>query len=670
MAISKPQDRSSCLEDKGVVSGVCLLLAIAVFLVFDQTLHFGFVNFDDDVYVYQNPQVVQGLTLHGIGWAFTHIHNANWHPLVMMSLMLDAQIYGLKAGGYHLTNILLHGATAILLFLVLRRMTGMLWPSAFVAAVFAILPLRVESVAWVTERKDVLSGLFFVLTLWAYGRYVEKSEVRSPKSKVWYGLTMLFFTLGLLSKPTLVTVPFVLLLLDYWPLGRVAGGGWRVARVRQLLLEKLPLFGLAAVFSLVTFITQKKAGALAALERQPLAIRWENALANYAVYLSNMFWPDNLAALYPRQAASPAWEIMVAGGLLLLITVLVVAFARRFPYLVTGWLWYLGMLVPMIGIVQAGFVTRADRFTYLPQIGLCLIIAWTIKDLTASWRYRRQLLGVAALAVIVALMIGAWKQTSYWRDSESLWTRTLDCTSDNAFAHLNLGLALGAEGRLDEAIEHFQKAAEIGPLQAQAYNDLGIMLVGKGRLDEAVTNFARAVEIQPDYAAAHLNWGAVLATQGKTNEAIALFQRAIELKPDYADAHYNLARELAAQGKTAEAIGHYQRAIQLQPESSEVFYNLGIALAAEGKLAEAVEQYQKAIQLKPDYADAHGNLANVLAAQGRLEEAIKEYQRTLELVPDSAQAHFRYGQALQAQRDFKAAITEYQRTIELNPRHV
>jgi len=669
MAVSKPQNCPLPPKGKGMVPGVCMLLAIAVFLVFAQTLRYGFINFDDDVYVYKNPQVAHGLTVRGISWALTHTTSNLYHPLTMMSLMLDDQIYGLNAGGYHLTNVLLHAATAILLFLVLRRMTGALWSSAFVAAVFAIHPLRVESVAWVTERKDVLSGVFFVLTLGAYGRYVEQSKVRGPRRGVFYGLTVMLFALGLLSKPTLVTVPFLLLLLDYWPLGRLAGGKWQMARVRPLLLEKLPLFGLAGVFGLVTFITQKAAGALAVLEKQPLPVRLENAVVNYAAYILKLFWPENLAALYPPQTGAPLWEMVVAAGLLLCVTVLALAFARRRPYLLVGWLWYLGMLVPVSGIVQAGFITRADRFTYLPQIGLCIAVVWVIKDLTVSWRHRWQVLGTAAVTVITALMIVAWKQTTYWRDSESLWNHTLACTSDNAIAHLNLGLALGAEGRLDEAIEHYQKAAELNPNQPQAYNNLGIMLVGKGRLEEAVTNFTRAVQIQPGYAEARLNWGTVLAMQGKISEAIALFQQALDLKPDYADAHYNLGRVLAAQGKMAEAIGHYQRAIQLQPDSPEVYYNLGIALAAEGKAAEAAGQYRAVIQLEPNYADAHGNLANVLAAQGRLEEAVREYQRTLELVPNSAQAHFRYGQALQAQHDYVGAKIEYQQALALEPKH-
>jgi tetratricopeptide (TPR) repeat protein len=726
MATSKLQNRSSCPDGKGVVPGVCLLLAIAVFLVFGQTLRYGFINYDDNVYVYQNPQVAQGLTLHGIGWAFTHTTSNLYHPLTMMSLMLDAQAYGLKAGGYHLTNILLHGVTAILLFLVLRRMMGLrsnksigattpqvglrsnksigattpqvglrtdksagatatqagvLWPSAFVAAVFAIHPLRVESVAWVTERKDMLSGLFFMLTLGAYVRYAQKrSKVESRESRVqavpaldprpWtldYCLTLLFFTLGLLSKPTLVTLPFVLLLLDYWPLNRF---GPSTRTVLRRVFEKFPLLLLAAASSIITFLLQRNSGTLAVLEKQSLTLRLENALVNYATYIYKMLWPENLAALYPYRAGTPAWEIVAAGGLLLFVTVLVVAFARRFPYLVTGWFWYLGMLVPMIGIVQAGFVTRADRFTYLPQIGLYLIMAWTIKDLTASWRYRRQILGVAAASVIAALMVCAWKQTSYWRDSKSLWIHTLACTPDNAVAHLNLGLALGTEGRLDEAIEHFQRASEISPNHPQAYNNLGNVLVWKGRPEDAIANFARAIQIQPDYAEAHNNLANMLAKKGQFAEAIAHYQKAIQLNPDYADAHYNLGIVLVRQKQSAEATRQFQLALQINPDNAGAHYNLGVVFGLQGDLGKAVEQYRKAIENKPDYADAHGNLANVLVAQGRLDEAVKEYRRTLELVPDSAQAHFRFGQALQMLHNFAAAKTEYQKVLELDPKHL
>jgi len=663
-----------------------------------------------------------------------------------MSLMLDAQAYGLKAGGYHLTNILLHGVTAILLFLVLQRMmclrseasspqvglrsnksigattpqvglradksagatatqAGALWPSAFVAAVFAIHPLRVESVAWVTERKDVLSGLFFMLTLWAYARYAQKrSKVESRESGAqavpalaprlpgaakrsgdgWtldYCLVLLFYALGLLSKPTLVPLPFVLLLLDYWPLERFTIYDTDSCRVlaihrslrftiRRLLLEKIPLFALAAGFSLLTFITQKDAGALAVLERQSLAVRLGNALVNYATYISKMLWPENLAALYPCRAGAPAWEIVVAGGLLLFVTVLVVAFARRFPCLVTGWLWYLGMLVPVIGIVQAGFVTRADRFTYLPQIGLYLIIAWTFKDLTASWRYHRQVLGAGAFGVIVALMVCAGKQTSYWRDSESLWTHALACTSDNAVAHVNLSLELTAKGRLDEAIEHCQKAMEISPNRPQAYNNLGNVFAAQGRNDEAIKYLQRAIQIEPGYAEAHNNLGAILASQGWLDEAIEHFQKAIQSKPDYADAHYNLGLVLVRQKQSAGATTQFQLVLQINPDYAEAHYNLGVLFGLRGQLDEAVEQYRKAIGIKPDYADAHGNLANVLVAQGRLDEAVKEYRRTLEMVPDSAQAHFRFGQALQTLHNFAAAKTEYQKVLELDPKHV
>jgi tetratricopeptide (TPR) repeat protein len=672
-------------DDKRVVFGICVLLAVAVLLVFGQTLRYEFVNLDDNVYVYQNPVVMKGLTSWGIIQAFTHSVNSLYHPLTMLSLMLDGQVYGLNPGGYHLTNVLLQAATAILLFLVLRRMmmslhrdksagdtaspTGALWPSAFVAAVFAIHPLRAESVAWVSERKDVLSGLFFMLTLLMYAWYVEQSKTQSPKARVSYGFMLLFYAWGLLSKPSLVTLPFVLLLLDYWPLERFMIHDLRFS-IRRLLLEKIPLFALAAVFSLLTFITQKNAGALAVLERQPLTLRWENVLVSYATYILKTLWPENLAALYPYQAVVPAWEIIVAGGLLLSVTVLTVMFARRFPYLLVGWLWYLGMLVPMIGIVQIGFHSHADRYTYLPQIGLGLAVAFAARDSTVSWRHRRQALGAGAFGIIVVLMVCAWKQTSYWRDSESLWTHTLACTTDNAVAHINLSLDFAAKGRLDEAIEHCQKAIEISPNRPQVYNNLGTILLWKGRRDDAITNFARAIQVQPDDAEARLNWGVALASQGKMPEAIALFKRALELKPDYTYAHFNLGIALASQGLLSEAIEHYQKAIQLNPDYAEAHYQLGTAFGLCGRLGEAVEQFKITIELKPDDTDAHGNLAKLLATQGKLDEAIKEYQRTLALAPHSDQAHFRYGQALQAQHHFAAAKTEYQKALDLNPQNL
>src|ERR1017187_2020026 len=511
--------RPAGLTGRGTVPGVCIFLAAIIWVVFGQTLGHEFVNYDDDFYVYENPAVTRGLTLQGIIWAFTHVHCSNWHPLTWVSHMLDWQFYGLSPGGHHLTNILLHTATAILLFLILRQMTGALWRSAFVAAVFAIHPLRVESVAWVAERKDVLSGLFFMLTIGAYARYVQKqSKVEGRESsaetipaldslarrseakmaRLWtldYCLVVLFFALGLMCKPMLVTLPLVLVLLDYWPLRRVAGGGWRVtgekngkpstlncppntpardqlaihrsssefgAQLSTLLLEKLPLLGLAVASCAVTIFAHTKS--ILPFENMSLSLRVGNASISCVAYLGQMFWPSGLAVLYPFTAEGVGVsEVVLSLVLLAGISTGVFILRRRRPCFLTGWLWYLIMLAPVIGIVQVGAQARADRYTYLPQIGFFFLLSRAAADLCAGWRHRRVVLGGGSTIIPMALIFCARAQTAYWRNSESLWTHTLACTSDNFIGHNNLGIALFKTGNVDEAMVHYQKALEIKP---------------------------------------------------------------------------------------------------------------------------------------------------------------------------------------------------------------
>jgi tetratricopeptide (TPR) repeat protein len=631
--------RPAGLGDLWTVIGVCLFLAAITFIVFGQTFHYGFVNLDDNLYVYENPVVGGGLTLKGIAAMFTHVECHFYHPLTMISLMLNDQLNGLQPGGYHLANVLFHTLSAILLFLVLRRMTGFTWRSAFVAAVFAIHPLRVESVAWVSERKDVLSGLFFMLTIGAYVRYVEKSKAqlrwgasRRPKSRVWYGLMLLSFTLGLLSKPTLVTLPFVLLLLDYWPLNRFE---LSTKRVLWLVLEKIPLFALSAAASVMTVIAEGEA--VVPTKGSSLVDRIGNPIMSYVIYMRQMVYPADLAPFYPFPAEDMfGWKIILALVLLVAISAVAIAGRRKRAYLLVGWLWYVGMLVPMIGIIQVGNFAHADRLTYLPMIGLSVALTWAVAELCAGWRYRRVVLGGCATVILVALIFCARAQTAYWRNSESLWTHTLACTSGNYIAHNDLGEALLQKGRVDEAMDHFKKAVKITPTYADGYYNLGNALMQIGHSDEAMELFRKVLEIQPSHIKANNNLGVALMRSGRPDEAIAYCQKAIDLNPDYAEAHYNL----------------------------------GAVFGMLGRLDEAVEQYRIAIQLKPDYADAHGNLANVLATQGKFDEAIPEYRRTLELVPDSAQAHFRFGQALQGQRNFGAAIQEYQKALDLAPGHL
>jgi tetratricopeptide (TPR) repeat protein len=619
------------------VVGVCVFLVGAIWVVFGQTLGHGFVNFDDDIYVYQNPVVLKGLTFQGISHVFTHRMCDFYHPLTMVSFMLDAQAYGLKAGGYHLTNILLHGMTAILLFLVLRQMmmdlgadkrvgaaatqVGALWPSAFVAAVFAIHPLRVESVAWVTERKDVLSGLFFVLTLGAYVRYT-----RNPFSLVRYLKIIFLFALGLLSKPSLVTLPFLLLLLDYWPLDRMQPAAPRSTFkvLRPLIIEKIPLFVLSTASCVATILTQLSS--LAPVKELPLFHRTGYAAASYVVYLGQMFYPGDLAVVYPfPQKGLPLPEVVLALALLAGISVVVLALRQRHPYLVVGWLWYLGMLVPMIGMVHVGSVARADRFTYLAQIGVYILLTWTAIELTASWRSRRWVLGGGALVVLAVLIACARDQTAYWRDSESLWTHTLACTSGNSVAHYNLGGIFLQQGRMDEAIAQYQKTLEIKPDDDEAYNNLGNVFLQQGRMDEAISCYQKALEINPSHAKALNNLGDAFRQQGRMDEAIAQFQKALAINPGYAEVHNNLGSAFRQQGRMDEAIAQFQKALAINPDYAEAHYNLGNAFLQQGHMDKATAHFQQALTIKPGYVEAQNNMAWVLATcpQASLRNGIK-----------------------------------------------
>ncbi len=558
------------MHDAFAATAISIALLLAVVLVFGQTVRHDFVSYDDQQYVYENPRVTGGLTARGIAWAFTTDHAFNWHPLTWLSHMLDCQIYGLHPGGHHMTNILLHAAAAILLFLVLWRMTGFLWRSAFVAAVFAVHPLRVESVAWVAERKDVLSGLFFMLTLGAYVRYV-----RRPFSLGRYLTVAVFFALGLMAKPMLVTLPFVLLLLDYWPLGRMglpmAGRSspfpWRV------IVEKLPLLVMAAASCVATYFAQGKA--VVSVDVIPISSRIANALVSYMAYIGDLFYPVGLAVLYPYPGGGlPIWKVIASTLALAGISTAALVWRRRFPYLFVGWFWYVGMLVPVIGLVQVGLQSMADRYTYLPQIGLCLLITWGIAQIAAFKCHRRRMCGGASALAILVLMGLAWRQTSYWRNSETLWTRALACTERNYIVHHNLG----------------------------------IVLTGRGQVDAAIVQFQRALEIQPDYADAHTNLGVVLAGRGEFDAAIAHYLKALEIKPNDAKTHDNLGSALDSLGQFDAAIAHYQRALEIEPDSAEVHYNFGIALAGCGQVDAAIAHFQKALEIKPDFTEARNNL--------------------------------------------------------------
>ena len=602
--------------NRWLVLAICLGLTAITWAVFGQTLRFQFVNFDDGAYVFKNPQVARGLTSEGIVWAFTHVHAANWHPVTWLSHMLDSQLYGLNSGRHHFTNVLLHTATAILLFLILRQMTGALWRSAFVAAVFAIHPLRAESVAWVAERKDVLSGLFFMLTIWAYVRYSRRPSAAR------YGLLLFLFAFGLMSKPMLVTLPFVLLLLDYWPLDRLGAGQPRDPKFttrRKLIVEKLPLIGLVAASSVATLFAQKVA--LQPLANISITARVGNALMSGVVYVRQLFWPFRLTAYYPF-----APEDVVAGKVLLSLALLAavsvaVFVLRRHRYLVTGWLWYLIMLGPVIGIIQVGDQAHADRYTYLPQIGLGLLITWGAADLFARWRYHRLILGTLSLTLVTVLAFKARTQAAYWQNSESLWLHTLALTSNNMAAEQNLGETLHEKGQIEEAMVHFQNALRINPNLASVHSSLGVALLETGRPEESLAHLQTAVALDPHDGDAHYNMGNTLMEIGQASEALAHFNTALQINPDDTQALNNMAWMLATWPDAmirdgTKAVALAERAVLLTDNKEpRTIATLAAALAETARFPEAAQTAERAAQLARD----QGNLALADSIRARAE---------------------------------------------------
>jgi tetratricopeptide (TPR) repeat protein len=614
---------------KATILAICVFLAAITWLVFGQTLRHEFINYDDDKYVYENAEVTAHFTLHGTVWAFTHSHANNWHPLTWISHMLDYQLFGLKAGGHHFTNVLLHTIAVLLLFLVLCQMTGSIWRSAFVAALFAIHPLRVESVAWVAERKDVLSGVFFMLTLGAYLRYARQQTL------VRYLIVALLFAFGLMSKPMLVTVPFVLLLLDYWPLQRQ--WSWR-----RLIVEKIPLLALSAASCLVTLSAQKDL--ITSIERLPVAQRIGNALISCVTYMHQMAWPTRLAVFYPYHLTSFfSAEVILAALLLIAITIVAIIARRKFPYIIIGWFWYLIMLVPVIGVVQVGIQAHADRYTYLPEIGLSILATWMMVDLAAAWRFPRKILGAAAVIIISVLVWRASFQASYWRDSEEIWRHTLAVTANNSIAHNNLGNALLQKNKIDEAMAQFQQAAEISPHDTDVQNSLGNALFRNGKVVDAITHYRIALQLQPNNAEVRNNLGNALFHTGQIDEAITYFQSALQLLSAQSDvrateAHYNLGNALFQKGQIDDAIAHYRKAVEVNSDySAEAHYNLGNAFLRKEQLDEAILHYQKTLELQPEHSNAHNNLGNALRQKGLTKEAILHFREAWQNDPSSVQ---------------------------------
>lgn len=587
---------------------ILLGLAVMTFGIYAQVIGHQFITFDDPTYIQENPMVNRGVKLAGLAWAFTTFYATNWHPLTWISHMIDCQLFGTNAGRHLLVNAMIHVANTLLVFWFLLRTTRARWPSALVAALFALHPLHVESVAWASERKDTLSTFFGLLSLIAYTRYVEAPSFSR------YAWTAITLALGLMAKPMLVTWPFVMLLIDYWPLRRWQGAKSKAQRaeLRKIILEKIPLFVLVAASAIMTFIAQSRGGAVRTLGHEPLALRLSNALVSYAKYLLLTFWPNDLALYYPFAGIQP-WQVIGAVFLLIGITALCLSQRRVRPYLIVGWLWFLGTLVPVIGIIQVGGQIMADRYFYIPSIGLFIALVFGLANIAKSWRVAPSLSAAIAGGVLLILATLTNAQIQRWHDSFTLFEHTLAVTPPNLRIQYNLGIALGASGRYDEAAAHFAKALQIDPNFYDGLVAMGVTSAHQGRLPEAIEYFQAAIRSQPDEPKAHVQLGHALWTQKRDQAALEEMERATQLAPKDADILADLGLALALVGRIPEAIEQLHDALRLNPNSAETHNNLGLALLASGKARESIPEFEMALRLNPELRGAADNLRRAQA---------------------------------------------------------
>jgi protein O-mannosyl-transferase len=692
---------------RGLTALVGAALCLGALAVWWPALRNGFINYDDGGYVVQNLHVHRGLSWETVQWAFGTTRNGNWHPLTWLSHCLDCQWHGLNPAGHHLTSVLFHVCNTGLLFLALYRLTGAVWRSGWVAAFFALHPLRVESVAWVAERKDVLSAFFFLLTLLAYGRYAKKSEVRSPKpegnpkleireegdklrepasdatlhaprstlyasilhppSSIFYFLSFLFFALGLMSKPMVVTLPFVLLLLDYWPLCRfeLSTLHSQPSTIWPLLREKLPFFALSAAASVVTFIVQSAGGNTESL---PLSYRLSTTVVAYAGYIAKLLWPHYLAVFYPRPASWPLASVLGAAVLLAGVTAFVCWRGRTQRYLLTGWFWFLGMLVPVIGLVAIGEHALADRYTYLPSIGLLIALVWGLADLVPGHAMARNIVATLGLAALTACVLTIRTYLKQWANSLTLFEHALQVTENNQLAYLIAADCLKSAHEHNRAGEYCAKALLICPVSAPGWNLMAVLQAEEGKLDDALVCASNGIKAKPDWnAEAYFNRGTILLDLGRKAEARADFERAVKMNGEHLLSRINLATLLVEAGELDRAIEHYQAALRLDPGQAVCHYNLANALTRAGRLSEAIQHFEQSLRLDPANAGAQCNLAQALVRQQRTNEAITHFEAALQLDPTLAQAH--YGVAVAAGRrgDTTQALAHLRLALQPNP---
>lgn len=639
---------------------ICFFIVIVTSAVYWRIGEFEFIEYDDHEYIIHNPHIQEGLTLKSITWSFKATYAVNWHPVTWLSHILDVELYGMDPGMHHRINQLFHILNILLLFHVLRRATGDLWPSCFVAVVFALHPLQVESVAWVSERKNVLSTFFWMMTLWAYIRYVDHPVGNR------YWVVLLFFALGLMAKPMLVTLPFVLLLLDYWPLDRVCrpttapgvdDSSNRRAINPEIIKEKIPLFVLAAAASIVTFLVQKSGGAVKSLDLYPLAARVGNMFVSYVNYLIKIVWPFKLAIFYPHPMVYPFWEIAVAGLMLVSMSIFAFRYRRQRPYLAVGWLWFMGTLVPVIGLVQVGIQAMADRYTYVPMIGMLIIIAWGIPDLLSRWRYKIVGLKITGATAALFFAMITWFQVPYWTNTATLFAHALEVTPKNYEILYKLGEVFLAQNKLDRAIYYFDEAVKTFP-DARAYNSLGYALLEKGRTDEAISHFFESLRLKPSYDQAHNNLGNAFASQGMLYKAIDHYRTALKINSN-PEVHNNLGLALIRKGNIDEAVYHFRKALELAPGHRDAYRNLERGLAVKERIDLTVSSMIEALKVNSGDAEDIDKINTLYKAKQLLDEAQAYYQVLLSVQPGYREDALDIGNY----EKVRSVLKEYDRTL-------
>ena len=614
---------------------IIFILILTTLVAFWQVKDLEFVGYDDGLYVTENFHVQAGLTLENIKWAFTTFHAGNWHPLTWLSHMLDCELYGLNPMGHHWTSLQIHIANTLLLFFILQYMTGALWQSAFVAALFALHPIHVESVAWVSERKDVLSAFFGMLTILAYIRYVKKRNLLR------YFLVFILLSLGLMAKPMLVTLPFVLLLLDFWPLGRLKYYSFhRLSKSLSLIYEKIPLFIPVVISSVLTILAQKEVGALYAFEVLPITTRISNALISYNNYIIKTIWPQNLAVYYPHPFGSLSlWYVFGAALLISGLLFLSVYTIRKYPYIIVGLLWFLGTLVPVIGLIQVGSQAMADRYTYIPLIGLFLIIVWGGSDLLKKWTHKHIVYAaLLSIAVFSALTVRSFQQTYHWKNSITLFKNAVNVIGNHPDLHYNIGINFAVAGRYEKAIYHYKEALKIKPNHVEALWNLGTVLYDYGKTDDAIFYLQKAIDENPDHTNAHNNLANILYIQGKPEEAILHYKKILRINPQHANAHSNLANIFYSQGKIDKAAFHFKKALAINPKHDGAHYNFGVLLVNQHQHKEALFHFAEVIRINQDYAPAYNEIGIILLHLGKIKKAENFFSKAVQIDPGYKEA--------------------------------